>query len=244
MTNNMTLIKPNSTRFHNNKLPLLWAATKASANLLAGAFVISMALLYTPAAQAADSPEMVITKVADKFIGALRQTKIDKDPTKGKEQIKQVVDTHLSPAIDFRRIAYRTMGKNYKQASTEQFLGFTDAIKRSLINTYASPLIELDSQQVAKQLEVEIRESRISGKKQNNAIVATWLKVGATEKYDVIYYLYFKESKDAWLVENVAVEGINLSLSFRNQFQRLFSEYQGDFDKINQVWADSKVDES
>lgn len=194
--------------------------------------------------QAADTPEVVINQVADNFIGALKQTKIDDDPVKGKEQIKQVVDTHLSPVIDFRRIAYRTMGKYYKKASTEQFLAFTESIKRSLINTYANPLIELDSQQVANRLAVEVRDSKITGKKQRNAIVATWLKVGANEKYDVIYYLYYKEAKDKWLVENVAVEGINLSLSFRNQFQRLFSEYGGDYDKITKVWADSKVDES
>lgn len=195
-------------------------------------------------ATAADSPEQIITKVADNFIGALKVAKIDKDPIKGKAQIKNIVDTHLSPLIDFRRIAYRAMGKHYKQASTEQFLDFTEAVKKSLINTYANPLIELDSQQVANRLAVEIRESKITGKKKRNSIVATWLKVGANEKYDVIYYLYYKESKDQWLVENVAVEGINIGLTFRNQFQRLFTENGEDFDKVTQVWAASKVDES
>ncbi|MBE8182161.1 MAG: ABC transporter substrate-binding protein [Candidatus Portiera sp.] len=219
------------------------ASTPLSFICFASMLVVMSVFTAPSVVLAADTPEVLISKVADNFIGALKEEKISNDPTKGKEQIKRIVDTHLSPAIDFRRIAYRTMAKNYKKASTKQFLAFTESIKKSLINTYTNPLIELDSQQVAKLLAVEIRESRITGKKKNTAVVATWLIVGANEKYDVVYYLYFKESKDTWLVENISVEGINLALSFRNQFQRLFSEYGGDYDKVTQVWATSKVDE-
>lgn len=212
---------------------------KRMAILLASLILVSL----TGIANTADEPSKVIAQVADDFIGALKQETISTDEVKAKEQIKNIVDKHLSPAIDFRRIAYRTMGKYYKQASTEQFLNFEQSIKKSLINTYANPLLGSNSQQLANKISIEIRESKINGKNNDKAIIASWLKVGVNEKYDVIYYMYLKKSQDKWLVENVAVEGINLSISFRNQFQRLHTEYNGDFDKISQVWAKSNVAE-
>lgn len=185
-----------------------------------------------------NKPEDVILKVSKLFIESLKTEEIT--PENGEQQIIQIVKNVLSPIIDFRRIAYRTMGKNYKKATTQQFLAFEEAIKKSLINTYSNPLLD-DSAQIADTLSVEIRKVQPGKNKNPTSIVSTWLKVGATEKYDVVYYMYFKKSKEVWLVENVAVEGINLGISFRNQYQRLLNENNGDIDRVTKIWAKSKI---
>ena len=205
--------------------------------------IIYTALVITPLIVSAaedNKPEQVINDVADRFIEALKKEKITQE--NGKEQIKKIVDDILSPVIDFRRIAYRTMGKNYKKATTKQFLEFEEAIKKSLINTYANPLLE-DSRQLAEKVSVEIRDVKPGKSKSPTSIVSTWLKIDATEKYDIVYYMYLKKSNNKWLVENIAVEGINMSISFRNQFERLIGEYNGDIDQVTKVWAESKVNE-
>lgn len=205
---------------------------------------LALSLLLGLSAQAAEAPKQAIVKVSAEFIAAIKQAEISDDEEIGKEQIKQLVDNHLSPYIDFRRVAYRTMAKHYKKASTKQFLAFEDAIKKSLINTYANPMLDPDSrEELTSQIEVEIRDSRFINKKQTTASVSTWLKIGPTEKYDVIYSLYYKTKEDKWLVENLTVEGINLSLSFRNQFQRLYTENGGDIDAVTAIWAQARVDE-
>ena len=204
--------------------------------------LIILVLLASMPSKAADAPAKVIRQVSDSFIAALKDTEISNDEEKGKEEIKEIVEKHLSPAIDFRRIAYRTMGKYYKKASKEQFLAFEESIKKSLINTYANPLLESDSRRIAEQLAVEIRNSKISGENNDKAIVETWLKIGVNEKYDVVFFFYRKKSSGAWLAENVVVEGINLSISFRNQFQRLYTEYSGNIDQIVGIWAKSRVE--
>ena len=188
-----------------------------------------------------DTPQQVVRKTADTLLEVLRDEKIE--PNTAKQQLTAIVDTILSPVIDFRRVAYRTMAKHYKQASTQQFLVFTEAIKQSLINTYANPLVESNSQALAEKLSVEIRETKIVEGKTPRAIVSTWLRVGNNDKYDVIYYFYFNTSKNAWLIENMVIEGINLLITFRSQYQRLISENRGDINKVTQVWAQSKTSE-
>lgn len=185
-----------------------------------------------------DEPRQVVRKTADSLLEILRNEKIEKETAK--EQLSAIIDNVLSPVIDFRRLAYRTMAKHYKQASTEQFLEFTKAIKQSLINTYASPLTESDSRALAEKLSVEIRSVQDIEGKTPRAIVSTWLKVGNNQQYDVIYYFYFSKSKNVWLVENMVIEGINLLITFRNQYQRLISENNGDIDRVTQLWAESK----
>ncbi len=187
---------------------------------------------------ATEEPESVIQKAATDLIEIFKTQPI----TGGKEQIKQIVDEVLSPVIDFRRIAYRSMGKYYKRASPQQFLAFTEAVQISLINTYSGPLLESDAQELAKKLSVEIYRSKTIEGRSRRKIVSTWLKVGSTEKYDVVYYMYLNTKKELWLVENVSVEGIDIGINFRNQYQRLISENRGDLDKVTEIWAKSKIE--
>lgn len=197
-----------------------------------------LGLMMASAAQAAQPPEEVVATTATELIDALKTRSLTGDK---KAAIKEIVDEVLSPVIDFRRIAYRSMGKYYKRATTHQFLNFTEAIKISLINTYSGPLLENDAQALANKLTVEIRDAKPIEGSRPRTLVATWLRIGPTEKYDVIYYMYLNTKKDAWLVENVSVEGIDLGITFRNQYQRLITEHNGDIDAVIAVWAQSKI---
>jgi len=202
-------------------------------------FVISLLLLAQAAyAVEQEDPSQLVRKTADSLLEILRTEKIEQETAK--EQLNLIIDNVLSPVIDFRRLAYRTMAKYYKQASTEQFLAFTQAIKQSLINTYAGPLVESDSRLLAEKLSVEIREVQNIEGKTPRTVVYTWLKIGNNQQYDVIYYFYFNKSRNSWLVENVVIEGINLLITFRNQYQRLASENNGDIDKVTQLWVEPK----
>ena len=202
-------------------------------------FIALLFLFGLPAAgNATEEPESVIQKTATNLIEIFKTQTI----TGGKEQIKQIVDEVLSPVIDFRRIAYRSMGKYYKRASPQQFLAFTEAVQISLINTYSGPLLDSDAQELAKKLSVEIYGAKTIEGRRSRKVVSTWLKVGSTEKYDVVYYMYLNTKKDLWLVENVSVEGIDIGINFRNQYQRLISENRGDIDKVTEIWAKSKVE--
>ena len=200
--------------------------------------------LWLPLSQANEvkTPQRIVHETADALLSKLRREQIVAETAE--EQLTTVVKVILTPVIDFRRLAYRTMAKHYKRASREQFLSFTEAIKQSLINTYANPLIETDSQALAEKLAVEIREVKKVGGKTPRTAVSTWLKVGNTQKYSVVYFFYFNKSKNTWLVENMAIEGIDLLISFRNQYQRLISANQQDIDKVTTIWAASKANGS
>ena len=54
---------------------------------------------------------------------------------------KEISDA-FSPIVDFKRIAKNVMGKYGKRASEEQMYAFSESFESSLLDTYASTLVE------------------------------------------------------------------------------------------------------
>ena len=219
----------------------------------AGAVMATAALLLLATSTPATAmrltdlaPDKIVKNVSSSLLVGLKRTELDPDRDKARVQIRELVDEHIAPAVDFRRVSYRAMGKNYKKVSKEEFLAFVEAVKDRIINTYANPLYGADLKTLAEKLELEIVNTQYGGKNNDKAIVKTFLKLSASEKYEVVFFLYKKKSSDPlalpWLVENLAVEGVNLGLSFRNQFQLLYTQHRGDMQKITNIWANTKIE--
>ena len=54
-----------------------------------------------------------------------------------------------------------------------------------------------------------------------------------------IYPITYKVMKDGsgnWLIVNIIVNGVNLGLTFRNQFQALAIEHNGDIEEVTNNW--------
>ena len=69
---------------------------------------------------------------------------------------------------------------------------------------------------------------------------------GETKEIIDIYPITYKVRKDKnenWLIINIIVNGVNLGLTFRNQFQALAAEHDGDIEKIIRHWtSDANLD--
>lgn len=140
----------------------------------------------------------------------------------------------LNPVIDFERIARRVMAKHYKKATIDQREKFVGVFKESLLKIYAKGLLEFEDQKVvvldspktssnndAKQkVDIEVRD-------QNGAI------------FPISYSMYLDKNK-VWRMENVIINGINIGLTYRNQFARLMKENKNDIDLVITDWT-SKV---
>lgn len=135
----------------------------------------------------------------------------------------------LVQVIDFERITRRIMAKYYGQANPDQVERFVLVFKESLMKLYAMGLLEYNNQKVV----VHEPGTGISANKQK---VDVDIYATSGEKYPVSYSM-FADANGAWKMENIIVNGINIGLTYRNQFARLMNENKNDIDRVIANWS-------
>jgi len=121
------------------------------------------------------------------------------------------------------------MGQYYRQASAAQKATFAATFKDSLIRTYANGLAAYNNQKIV------VLPFKASDKP-NFAQV----DVNVTGDSGTVYPVTFQMKKNAqgqWMAENLIVNGINLGLTFRNQFGSAVNDNNNNLDKAIAGWA-------
>ena len=151
------------------------------------------------------------------------------------QQLYQEVDNILGPVIDFKRISRRVMAKYYKRATASQREEFIKVFKKSLMRVYAKGLLELNNEKVNI-----VPPGKNVKAKNNKQKVDVEILLSSGKKFPVSYSMFLNGSKQ-WKMENVVVNGINIGLTYRNQFSRLMKVKKNDIDLVIAGWT-SNVD--
>ena len=131
-----------------------------------------------------------------------------------RETYEQKIKDIFEPMIDFRRVAASVMGKKYYLLATkEQRAQFVEIFKDSLLDTYAETLAQWGDSTISTQFEDDF-----SYKELRTVEVKQTLDTGSS-KYPISYKL--RKDKEGWKIINIIINGVNLGLTFRNQFQAL-----------------------
>ena len=74
----------------------------------------------------------------------------------------------------------------------------------------------------------------------NRANVKQEIRLASGEVYPVIYSM-FRSEDGAWRMRNIIVNGVNMGLTYRNQFSSAATDarYGGDMDKVIDGWIES-----
>jgi len=139
------------------------------------------------------------------------------------------VDSALDPYIDFQGFAKRVMAKHYRKASEEQRATFQQKFRQALIRTYATALLEFDNQKVL------VLEPTKPQKKPDRAAIVIEVHAKSGTIYPIHYQLGLQG--DSWMLRNVVVNGINIGLQFRSQFNAYMQRYKGDIGLVIANWA-------
>jgi phospholipid transport system substrate-binding protein len=181
----------------------------------------------------ASNPQQFIDSQAQEMVSIIRnnQELYAKDPELFKDKINEVFE----PMVDFRRVGASVMGKKYYlAASASQRLQFIQSFKTSLLDTYSSTLAQWGDQKIIT-IFPEVSEFKRTEDVQQNLITSS-----------NIYPITYKVRKDKngnWLIINIIVNGVNLGLTFRNQFQALAKEHNENIDEIIKHWtSDANLD--
>ena len=181
----------------------------------------------------ASSPHQFVDSQAQEMVSIIRnnQDLYAKDP----ELFKDKINVVFEPMVDFRRVGASVMGKKYYlAASSSQRLQFIHSFKTSLLDTYSSTLAQWGDQKIIT-IFPEVSEFKKTEDVQQNLITSS-----------NIYPITYKVRKDKngnWLIINIIVNGVNLGLTFRNQFQALAKEHDENIDEIIKHWtSDANLD--
>ena len=175
----------------------------------------------------ASNPHQFIDSQAQEMVYVIRnnQELYVKDPGLFKNKINKIFE----PMVDFRRVGASVMGKKYYlAASASQRLQFIESFKTSLLDTYSSTLAQWGDQKIIT-IFPEVLEFQRTEDVQQNLITSS-------NVYPITYKV--RKDKDGnWLIINIIVNGVNLGLTFRNQFQALAKEHNGNIDEIIKHWT-------
>lgn len=195
-------------------------------------FYISILLLSSLPLISEEDPYIFIDSNAQKMVQVLIENKdlFSKDREAYEDKIKEIFD----PMIDFTRVAASVMGKKYYQASSpKQRKDFVAIFRNSLLDTYAETLAQWGDQSI----NTLPGEGDWSGLK--SIEVKQMLDTGSS-KYPISYKL--RKSDDQWMIVNIIVNGVNLGLTFRNQFQALANNHDDNIEMILMNWISDAGD--
>ena len=197
-------------------------------------FIYTFSLLFlVPTNSSEINPQTFIDSNAQSMVQVIvnNQDLFESDPDLFKKKIKDIFE----PMVDFRRVSASVMGKeNYLKSTTEQRSEFIEVFKKSLLDTYASTLAQWGDQKIVTNFTNKTTFEKIEDVNQD--------LLTESNSYPITYKV--RKSGEGWKIINIIVNGVNLGLTFRNQFRALAEEFDGDIDKVILNWtSDANIPE-
>ena len=174
-----------------------------------------------------EDPYIFIDENAQKMVRVLTEDSslFETDRALYENKIKEIFE----PMIDFRRVAASVMGKKYYLLATkEERAEFVLIFRDSLLDTYAETLAQWGDSTITTEFPKNKEELS------KNVEVKQTLDTG-TSKYPISYKL--RKSKDGWKIVNIIINGVNLGLTFRNQFQALAVSHNENISDTLRNWV-------
>ncbi len=147
------------------------------------------------------------------------------------EEFIKAISFALQPLVDFKRISRNVMGRYYKDANKEQVDKFNKVFKASLLETYSKTLAEFKDEEIL--VSSEVKKSPKGNREKVSLQIVTSTKV-----YPAIYDMYLNK-QGQWKLINIVINGVNLGLTFRNQFYSLMEKEGNNLDVVIERWVTS-----
>ena len=196
-------------------------------NILKKNFLVFFLLTNSLYILSDEDPYIFIDENAQKMVRVLIEDSslFETDRALYEDKIKEIFE----PMIDFRRVAASVMGKKYYLLATkEERAEFVLIFRDSLLDTYAETLAQWGDSTITTEF------PKINEELSKNVEVKQTLDTG-TSKYPISYKL--RKSKDGWKIVNIIINGVNLGLTFRNQFQALAVSHNENISDTLRNWV-------
>jgi len=154
------------------------------------------------------APDALVKKVTEDTLAIVRS---DQDIRAGnRKKTIDLVETQILPYFDFTRMTRLAMGKNWRQADSQQQQTLVNEFRTLLVNTYASAFTDYKDQTVDnKPLRIESGDTDV--------VVRTVINQQNGQPPVAIDY-NMEKIDNGWKVYDFTVEGVRWVQNYRNTF--------------------------
>ena len=163
---------------------------------------------------------------AQYFLTVIKEegSNFEDNPDEFKEKLKNIWE----PMVDVQLVSRLILNKAYKSASQEQIYRFQERTKKLLLDTYVSTLLEFQDYEIFTNAKIKTNK---------NKTFEIEIKFDSSSSYSFITKFTVYRNKGGELkIINIIIDGINLGLTFRNQFQGVLKKEGNNLDKAIESW--------
>tara|TARA_B100001248_G_scaffold251763_1_gene227240 strand:+ start:835 stop:1461 length:627 start_codon:yes stop_codon:yes gene_type:complete len=163
---------------------------------------------------------------AQYFLTVIKEegSNFEDNPDEFKEKLKNIWE----PMVDVQLVSRLILNKAYKSASQEQIYRFQERTKKLLLDTYVSTLLEFKDYEIFTNAKIKTNK---------NKTFEIEIKFDSSSSYSFITKFTVYRNKGGELkIINIIIDGINLGLTFRNQFQGVLQKEGNNLDKAIESW--------
>jgi phospholipid transport system substrate-binding protein len=192
--------------------------------------ILYVALIFTLGACSsvgafAQTPNQLVEESIGKLTPLFNEAQnfYKEDPERLHSSIADVLGTFF----DFDAFARGVMGIHFAASSDTQRKSFSVLLKQNLAQTFANGLMGLG------EYSLEIDPAKQT--KPKKASVRMNITTGENANHELSYSLA-QNQEGFWRVRNVVFDGVNLGLTFRNQFASQVTAETGDIENVINNW--------
>ena len=169
--------------------------------------VLAALLPLGAAAQAQESPDAMIKRIADEIIAIVKS---DKDLKAGNSaKVVALAEQKVLPHFDFTRMTRLAVGRNWSQATPEQREALTKEFRTLLVRTYSSSLSQYRNQKI------EVKPLATAPGDEDVVVRTAVIQEGGPP-IPIDYRM--EKTKEGWKVYDVVIDGASLVTTYRGSF--------------------------
>jgi len=191
---------------------------------------------------AEQDPYKIVQETTEQVLAVAKDAKgnYEKDSVRYNAQVTAIMDK----VVDFDGFARGVMGiyaskQRYQALSNEvekakfqeRIQRFSAVFKKGVVDTYGSSLFSFNSEKI------ETLPPRKGDDPATGSVSVLQNIYGASGKPYTVQYSMRRNKEGEWKLLNVIVEGINLGLTYHNQFTASVDKYNGDLEKVIANWS-------
>lgn len=171
------------------------------------ASLVLAASFLAPAAHAQEAPEMLVRRISQEVLDAVKN---DKDLQRGNPRhVQELVESRILPHVDFERTTAMAAGRFWRDATPEQKTQLTSEFRSLLVHTYSGALSQV------KEQHVEFKPLR-AGPADTEVEVRSQIVQPRGEPIPMNYRLI--HTADGWKIYDVNILGAWLIETYRGNF--------------------------
>ncbi len=189
-----------------------------------------MASVLPTAAADSHGPKERVEETAEQLFSSLstRASAATKDQARFESEVRTV----LAEIVDFDAITLGVLGTYRDTLSTPQRKQFQHEFERSMIQLLTQALSELND------YDMKVEDARMSG--DARAQVPVLVSTADGQKFEILFSLALADAD--WRVRNLIVNGVNLGLTYRNQFNEMMKTHKQQVESVIHAWSQTIVE--